>query len=89
MQVEAPDLAWADVDIVGAGGVTGVWAAQKAKTIGQNFQNPICKNLLSSAGTAFDDGKHQFLLAHSACVFNFQGFGLRQQLGYVEYLKFV
>ena len=37
VQIESAHLAGADVDVVGAGGVTGVGAAQETKTIGQDF----------------------------------------------------
>ena len=76
MQVKAAHLAGADVDIVGAGGVAGIGAAQKAKAVGQDFQHAISNDLFAGAGPLFDDGKHQLLFAHAAGVFDFKLFGL-------------
>ena len=89
VQVEAAHLAGADVDVVGAGGVTGVWAAQKAKTVGQDFKHAVGKHLFTSAGAFFDDGKHQLLLAHAARVFDFERFGLLEHFRHVQCLEFV
>ena len=89
MQVEAAHLAWADVDIVGAGGVAGVWATQEAKTVGQDLEDTVGKHLFASAGALFDDGEHELLLAHAARVFNFEFFGLFQHFRHVQCLEFV
>ena len=62
--------------VTGAGGIACVGTAQKAKTIRQDFQHTIGKNLFTGTGTLFDDGKHQLLLAHAAGVFNLEIFGL-------------
>ncbi|MNT14986.1 hypothetical protein D3C72_1500160 [compost metagenome] len=70
VQVEAPDLAGGDVDIVGAGSEARVEAAQKAESIGQDFQNAVGKHLFTGLGPLFDNRKHQFLFAHAAGIFN-------------------
>ena len=70
VQIETAHLAGADVDVIGAGRVAGVRAAQKAKAIGQNFQDAVGNDLLSGTGALFNDCKHQLLLAHAAGVFN-------------------
>ena len=41
MQVEAANLARADVDVVSACGVAGVRCPQKAKAVGQNFEHTV------------------------------------------------
>jgi hypothetical protein len=41
VQVEAADLDWADVDVVGAGQVGGVGRAQEAEAVGQHFQRAV------------------------------------------------
>ena len=89
VQIEAAHLAGADVDIVRAGGVAGVRAAQKAKTVRQNFQHTVGKYLLTGARAFFDDGKHQLLLAHAAGVFDFERFGLLEHFRHVQCLEFV
>ena len=89
MQVEATHLARADVDVVRAGGVAGVWATQETKTVGQDLKHTIGKNLFTRAGALFDDGKHELLLAHAASVFDFEFFGLFQHFRHVQCLEFV
>ena len=70
VQVEAAHLAGGDVDVVGACGEAGVGAAQKAEAVGQDFQHAVSKYLFTSLSALFDDGKHQFLFAHAAGIFN-------------------
>ena len=89
VQVEAAHLAGADVDVVRAGGEAGVRAAQKAEAIGQDFQHAIRKHLFARLGALLDDGKHQLLFAHPACVFDFEFFGLLQDFRHVQCLEFV
>ena len=89
VQVKAPHLAGADVDVVGAGGVAGIGAAQEAKTVGQDFQHAIGKNLFARFGAFFDDGKHQLLFAHATGVLDFERVGLLQEFGHMECLEFV
>ena len=89
VQIEAAHLARADVDVIGAGGVAGVRAAQKAKSIGQYLEHTIGKDLFTGFGALFDDGKHQLLLAHAACVLDFECVGLLQEFGHMECLEFV
>ena len=83
MQVEATHLARADVDVVCAGGVAGIWATQETKTVGQDFENAIGKHLFACARALFDDGEHELLLAHAARVFDFEFFGLFQHFRHV------
>jgi len=89
VQVEAAHLAGADVDVVCRGGVAGVGATQEAKAVGQDFEHTVGKHLFARFGALFDDGKHQLLLAHAACVFDFEFFGLFQHFRHVQCLEFV
>ena len=89
MQVEAAHLAGADVDIVGAGGIAGVWATQESKAVGQDLEDAIGKHLFTCAGALFDDGEHELLLTHAARVFNFEFFGLFQHFRHVQCLEFI
>ena len=89
VQVKAAHLAGADIDVVSRSCVAGVGAAQKTKAIGQYFQHTIGNDLLTGAGTLFDDGEHKLLLAHAACVFNFKLFSLFQDFRYVQCFEFV
>ena len=89
MQVEPAHLTRTDIDVVSRGGIAGVGAAQKAKTIRQNFQHTVGNDLLTSARALFDDGKHQLLLAHAAGVFNLKLFSLLEDFGHVQCLEFV
>ena len=76
VQIEAAHLAGGDVNIVGTGGVIGFWVAQKAKAIGQHFKYAIGKHGFAIAGAHLDDGKHEFLFAQAARIFDFERFGL-------------
>jgi hypothetical protein len=89
VQVEAPHLAGRDVDVVGAGGVAGIRAAQEAEAVRQDFQHAIGEHLLAGAGALLDDREHQFLLAHAARVFDLELFGLLQDFRHVQCLEFV
>ena len=83
MQIEAADLAGADIDVVGACGVTRVRAAQEPEAVGQYLQHPVGNDLLAGAGPLFDDGEHQLLLAHAAGVFYLQLFCLLEHFRHV------
>ena len=50
VQVKAAHLAGADVNVVGVGGVAGIRAAQKAKTVGQDFKHAIGNNQFACFG---------------------------------------
>ena len=89
VQVETAHLAGADVDVVGAGGVAGVGAAQKAEAVGQYFEHAVCNDLLAGSGTLFDNGKHQLLFAHAASVFNFKLFSLFEDFRHMQCLEFI
>ena len=89
MQVKTSYLAWANVDVVRAGGVAGIGATQESKTVGQDLEDTVGKHLFASAGALFDDGEHELLLTHAARVFNFEFFGLLQYFRHVQCLEFV
>ena len=89
VQVEAAHLARTDVDVVGAGGVAGVRAAQEAKAIRQDFKHTVGDDLLTGPSPLLDDGEHQLLLAHPPGIFDFKLFGLFEDFGHVKCLEFV
>ena len=65
VKIEAADLGGRDVDVVRARKVARVGAAQKAETIGQNFERAVAENLFALFGTLFENCEHEFLLAHA------------------------
>jgi hypothetical protein len=89
VQVEAAHLAGRDVDVVGAGGVAGVRAAQEAEAVRQDLQHAVGEDLFAGAGALLDDGEHQLLLAHAAGVFDLKIFGLLEDFRHVKCLEFV
>ena len=89
VKVKAAHLAGADVDVVGAGRVARIGAAQKAKTVGQYLEHAVGKDLFAPFGAFFDDGKHQLLFAHAARVLDFERVGLLQEFGHMKCLEFV
>ena len=89
VQVEAADLAGADIDVVGRGGVARVRCTQKAKAVGQHFQHTVGDDGLAGLGALFDDRKHQLLLAHAADVFDLKCFGLLEDFRHMQCLEFV
>ena len=83
-----PNIDNAFLDLA-TGRVAAVGAAQKAETVGQNFQHAVGNDLFPGLGPLLDDRKHQLLLAHAASVVDFQRFGLLEQLGDVQGFEFV
>src|SRR5260363_204530 len=62
MQIKAPDLRRADINIIRACQIGSFRRTQKPKPVGQNFKRAIAENGLASARAFFQNGKHQFLL---------------------------
>ena len=75
VQVEAADLVGGNVDIVGAGQIGSVGAAQEAEAVGQDFERAGAAEALALFHHVADDGKHQILLAQAVGVFNAVLFG--------------
>ena len=62
-QAEAADLARAYIDIIRAGEVVGLGAAQEPEAVGQDFQCALAMNGLVVLGEVFQDREHHVLLA--------------------------
>ncbi len=88
MQVKPANLRGRQIDVVGAGQVRGFGGPQEAKTIGQDLKNTVTKNLLACFGLLFKDGKHKFLLAKPAGIFNFKRDRQLDELGDRHSLEF-
>lgn len=60
-ETEASDLAGADVDIVGAGEVVVVGAAEEAESIGENFECAFSEHESIEAGAFLEDSEDEVL----------------------------
>ena len=81
VQVEAADLVGGDVDVVGAGEVGGVRAAQKAEAVGQDFERAGAVEVFALHHQLADDGEDKILFAQAVGVFDAEFFGLGEQFG--------
>jgi len=87
VQIEAPDLRGADVDVVRACEVGHFWRTQKAEAIGQHFERAVAEDSLAGLGALFQDGEHQFLLAQTVRAFDLEAIRHLDQLRHVQRLK--
>ena len=71
-QRKAPDLGGGDVDIFRAGQVIGFRVAQKAETVGQNFQRAVAMDRLVVLRERLEDREHHVLLAQLGRVLDLQ-----------------
>jgi hypothetical protein len=88
VQVEAADLAWRQVDVVGARHVAGVDRAQEAEAVGQHLEHAIAEHLLAALGALLHDREHQLLLAHASDVLDLQFLAHLDERGDVLRLQF-
>src|SRR5207247_10560151 len=65
VQVEAPDLRGADVDVVGGSQVGRIGRTQEAEAVRQHFQRAFAEYGFAFLGAVFQEGKDQLLLAHA------------------------
>lgn len=70
MQVEAADLGGRDIDVVGAGKIGRVRAAEEAEAVGQDFKRAGAGETLAFFHHLADDGKYEVLFAESVGVFD-------------------
>ena len=89
VQVEAPDLRWRDVDVVGAGKVAGFRRSQEAEAVREDFEHAVAENLFALLGAALHDREHELLLAQAVRVFDFEACGHFEQLRDVQRLQFI
>src|SRR5262249_16867394 len=80
-QVEASNLRWGNVDVVRAGLVVGVGAAQKAKAVRKQLQNPFRVDLEPLVGNSGKDCKNQVLLLEALSALDVQVVRHLGQLG--------
>ncbi|KFB70970.1 MAG: hypothetical protein AW09_003912 [Candidatus Accumulibacter phosphatis] len=88
MQIEAPDLARADVDVVGTGQIRSIGRTQKAETIRQRFQRAVAKDAFTLPGLILEQREDQFVLAQSVGAFDVVGDRHVKKLAYMECFEF-
>ena len=80
-QTKTPHLARTDINVVGAGKIVCLGAAQETETIRQDFKNALTKDGMVVLGQLLENGKHQLLLAERAGIFDFEFIRQSKQLG--------
>ena len=68
LQAEAADLAGRDVDVVGAGEVVVVGAAEEAEAVGQDFERPLAEHQAVLLDPLLEDLEDQVLLLQARCT---------------------
>src|SRR6185437_14734811 len=79
-QVEAADLAGADVDVVGTGQVGAVGRAQEAEAVLQDLEHAVAVDVLPIARVRLEDGEDDVLLARAGEAVESHGLGDLDQL---------
>ncbi len=72
VQVEAADLAGAEVDVVGRRHVARFDRAQEAEAVGQDLEHAVAEDLFAGLGALLHDREHQLLLAQAGDVVDLQ-----------------
>ena len=80
-QVEAADLARADVDVVGAGEVGAVGGAQEAEAVLQDLEHAFAEDVLAVLGVRLQDREDDVLLAGPGEILEAHRFGELHQRG--------
>jgi len=70
VQVEAPDLAWTDIDVVSAGEIGRVGRTQEAEPVRQCLQRPVAENTLAFPGLVLEQRENQFVFAQTVGAFD-------------------
>ena len=68
LQAEAADLARRDVDVVGAGQVVVVGAAEEAEAVGQDFERPLAEHQAVLLHPLLEDLEDQVLLLQAGVL---------------------
>ena len=79
-QPEAADLRRRNVDVIRAGQIVGVRAAQEAETVRQNLQDAVGDDFDLLLGQGLEDGEQQVLLAQVGGVLDLKPFGEGDQI---------
>jgi hypothetical protein len=88
MQVEAPDLARADVDVVGTGQIRSIGERRKPKPSDSVSSVPSPKMLSPFSGLILEQREDQFVLAQSVGAFDVVGDRHVKKLAYMECFEF-
>ena len=88
VKVEATDLAGRQVNVVRAGHVARLDAAQEAEAVGQHLEHAVAEHLLAGLGALLHDREHQLLLAQALHVLDLQRLAHLDELGDVHELEF-
>src|SRR5690606_36306795 len=67
-QIEAADLARADVDVVGPGEIRAVGRTQEAEAVLQDLEHAVAVDILAAAGVRLEDGEDDVLLARASQI---------------------
>ncbi len=87
VQVEAPDLRRAHVDVVGPGQVAGVRGAQEPEPVRQHLQRALPEDAFPLLGLVLQQGEDEVLLAQPVGILDLVGVGHVDELGDVEILE--
>ena len=87
MQAEAADLAGRDVNVVGAGQVVVVRAAEEAEAVGQDFQRPLAEHQAVLLDPLLEDLEDQVLLLQAGVLADAFGLGGADELRHGHLLK--
>ncbi len=74
LQSELADLAGTHINIIRPGQIIGIWRSQEAEPVGHHFHHAFTNDVDITCGQAFQNCKHQFLLAQHTGIFNFKLF---------------
>ena len=88
VQIEAADLRGRNINIVRAGKVRSICAAQETEAVGQDFECAGTGKADILLHHLADDGKNEVLFAETVGVFNAMFFCHFQEFGNVEGLEF-
>ena len=87
LQAEAADLAGRDVDVVRAGKIVVVGAAEEAEAVGQDLQRPLAVHQAVELDPLLEDFEDQVLLLDAGVVGDVLLAGLLDQLGHRHLLQ--
>ncbi len=87
-QAEFADLIGRDVDVVGAGEIVGLRAAQEAEAIGEHLDRALTHDQFAILSLSLEDREHQILLTQRRSALDAEFLGHRHQFGGRGFLQF-
>ena len=87
LQPEPADLAGRDVDVVGAGEVVVVGAAEEAEPVGQDLERPLAVHQAVLLDPLLEDLEDQVLLLQAHVLGDALGLGRADELGHRHLLE--